>query len=236
MLFLTASSIAAVGLTACLYMTARKIIRPPEWDFLCFWVYGRALALGESPYDVQVLLQLAAPYAPSEEFVNELYCLYPPPSTLQFLPLGWLPIQAAAAAWYLVQWAALMSVVALVWRLLDPKRSWTGFMITVALVCGLHSTISTLRFAQSNFLIVLAGLLATMSSSWATRGMALGAATLVKPLGAILALDLFLKRDWKALDDGPPTSGCLRAISRPPRLAGPDGVSRTKPAGRGNCR
>lgn len=194
-----AAAVALVGVLAVVYVTAKGIVSPPEWDFLCYWVYGQAMALGGSPFDPVLLREVAAPLDVSDEFRRELYCMYPPPSTVQFWPLGWLRPQVAAALWYSIQWLAAGSVAALVWRLLDERRRWTGLLVACALIFSLHSTISTFRFGQTNLLIVLAALAATLSAKPMRRGLWIGLATVVKPIGAILALDLLLKRDWKGL-------------------------------------
>ena len=65
LLGLAASMLAALGLALCMRQVAANFLALRDWDFLCFWTYGRALALGQSPYDIHTLREIAAPLAPS---------------------------------------------------------------------------------------------------------------------------------------------------------------------------
>ena len=60
---LAAGVLAALGGALCVRQVAANFVALRDWDFLCFWTYGRALALGQSPYDIAVLREIAAPRA-----------------------------------------------------------------------------------------------------------------------------------------------------------------------------
>lgn len=196
---LLAAGLGGAGLAMCVLQTLTNVASPRDWDFLCFWTYGQALASGKSPYDIALLQELALPYSPSDEFLQETYCLYPPPCVIQFWPLGHFSISVAATLWYLVQWSALVGVVVLLRRLLDRQHTAVGLLVSAALVLGLHSTISTFHYAQTNLLILLLALSSVFVSGAAYRGLLLGTATIIKPIGAIFALDLVVRRDWRSL-------------------------------------
>lgn len=185
------------GLAINVKATLTNFVSPREWDFFCFWLYGRALAQGDSPYDIDTLRKLAAPLAASEDFLGHMYCLYPPPCLLQFWLLGHLPLQISMGVWYFAQWLALAGVVYLLWRLLDNQRTWLGLTVTLALVLSLDSTRSTLFYAQSTLLILLVLLAYVNTAQTPLSGAWLGLAILVKPIAAIQVLDLALRRQWR---------------------------------------
>lgn len=191
--------LAAVGLAACLGATGSNIVSGREWDFLCFWTYGRALATEQSPYQVAVLRELAEPFAPQEDFKTLSYCLYPPPCVVQFYVLGLMPAGVARVAWFSGQWLAAVGCVALLWRLFDARRSVDGVMATAALFLLFRPTLSTFGFAQTTFLLFACILAYQRSPGPWKRGLWLGLGTVIKPIAAILALDLLLQRRFRSL-------------------------------------
>ena len=168
-----AAGIGGFGLAKCLLQTLSNVASPREWDFLCFWTYGQAVASGNSPYDIALLRELASPFSPSDAFLRETYCLYPPPCVIQFWPLGHFSISVAATLWYLVQWSAVVGVVVLLRRLVDPQRTTVGLLVCTALVFGFQSTISTFHFAQSNLLLLLLSLASVFATGAVGRGLLL---------------------------------------------------------------
>ena len=177
-------TVAIIGATIAALVTIYRIVAPPEWDFLCYWVFGQALVQG-SPYDASLLSKIAEPLDVSGEFRHELFCLYPPTSVIQFLPLGFMDVRVGAAFWYLLQWVAVLGVIRCGWSCLDENRSQRNLWLTIALVFSFRATIDTFSYAQSSFWITwLVLLMARTSVSW-QRGLAVGVATVVKPLGAI---------------------------------------------------
>jgi hypothetical protein len=196
MLGIAASLVAALGLALCVRQVASNFIALRDWDFICFWTYGRAMALGQSPYDVQVLREIAAPLGPSAEFLEINVCLYPPICLPPYWPFGFLPFTASMAVWFGVQIAALVGSVALLRRIWDSGRTWLGLAVMLAVFFSWHSTALTLLYGQTNFLFLLAilGLVMLPSAIW--RGIALGLAIVVKPIAAILLIDVALRRKW----------------------------------------
>jgi len=196
---LSATALGLAGLTACAYRVATNFLSPRDWDFLCFWSYGRALALGQSPYDIAVLREIAAPLNPSAEFQAMNYCNYPPICLPLFWPLGYLSFPVAMAVWYAVQISALVASIVMLRRFWDESKTWLGLAVTAGLVLTWHSTSTTLFYAQSTFLILLAVLLAMHSQSPSWRGIWLGVAMVVKPIAAILLIDVAIRRQWRSL-------------------------------------
>lgn len=199
MLGLGAAALASLGLAICVYRVVNNFISPPDWDFLCFWTYGRALAQGQSPYDVAVLREIAAPHTQSAEFLKLNYCCYPPVCLPLFWGFGYLSFPAALVAWQIVQVSALVGCIELLRRFWDESRNWLGLLVTLAVVLSWHATLSTLFYAQTTFLLLGAILLSMLGQSPARRGIWLGLAILVKPIAAILAIDFVIRRQWRAL-------------------------------------
>ena len=195
----SAAALGLAGLTVCAYRVATNFLSPRDWDFLCFWSYGRALALGQSPYDIAVLREIAAPLNPSAEFQSLNYCNYPPICLPLFWPLGYVSFPVAMATWYAVQISALAASIVLLRRYWDESRTWLGLAVTLGVVLTWHSTSSTLFYAQSTFLILLAILMAIHSQSPTWRGIWLGVAMVVKPIAAILMIDLAIRRQWRSV-------------------------------------
>jgi arabinofuranan 3-O-arabinosyltransferase len=103
------------------------------------------------------------------------------------------------AVWYAVQISALVVSVVLLRRIWDPARTWLGLLVLLAMFLAWHATQLTLLYAQTNFLILLGilGVVLLRSPFW--RGIALGLAIVVKPIAAILVIDLALRRQWRSL-------------------------------------
>lgn len=73
-------------------------------DFLQFWLQPQALWQGASPYDPAWWAAMHAKLGVPPLFPE---AVYPPHDALVFLPLALLPLSAAAAAWLVVQLAAV---------------------------------------------------------------------------------------------------------------------------------
>jgi hypothetical protein len=196
---LAASLLAALGLALCLRAVAANFLTLRDWDFLCFWTYGRALALGESPYDVQTLREIAAPLGPSSEFLRLNVCLYPPIFLPVCWPFGYLPFTASMVVWFAIQISALAASIVVLRSLWDAERTWLGLAVTLAIFFSWHATQLTLLYGQTNFLFLLAILGAVLPKSPVLRGYSLGIAIVVKPIAAILLIDVLLRREWRTL-------------------------------------
>lgn len=199
LLGLAAGGVACLGILLCSRSVVTNFLSPREWDFLCFWTYGRALARGQSPYDIEVLREIAAPQSPTSDFLQVNICLYPPMSLPLFWPFGHLPFQASMAAWYVVQVSALIACVILFRKLWDETKSWLGLLVALAIFFTWHSTQSTLFYGQTNFLVLLAILCMVFAQSPYWWGICLGLAIVVKPIAAILLIDLAIRRQWRSL-------------------------------------
>lgn len=216
-----AGTIALLGFVACLWATATNILAPREYDFLFFWSFGQALNLG-SPYDVELLRRLGESRGASDVYQQEVYCLYPPICLPFFWPLGWLPYQSAITVWYLALWGGLIATVVQLRRLLETQWSWLGWLVAAALVLGLQATYSAMFYAQTDFWLVAAWLAACLTTNSKRQGIWLGLAIVVKPLAAVVALDLLVRNQWRSLAAMavPPVAGLAIFLA----LQGPVGL------------
>jgi hypothetical protein len=103
------------------------------------------------------------------------------------------------ACWFGVQISALAGSLVVLRKLWDPERTGLGLSVTLALFFGWHATQLTLLYAQTNFLFLLAILGFARGASAIGRGAALGAAIVVKPIAAVLLIDVVLRRQWITL-------------------------------------
>ncbi len=90
-----------------LHAAAANLREVREWDFLCFWLWGRAGARGANFYDPAASAWMAEGLELSPEFQRQIVDVgfwYPPPTMLLFAPFGALPVRAALLLWYALQW------------------------------------------------------------------------------------------------------------------------------------
>jgi hypothetical protein len=194
-------ALAVVGLYGLMQLAVvgMNLLEPPEWDFKYFWTFGTAAATGSNPYDRENLLRIAEPLKPAQELHDELYCFYPPPSLLMFLPLGWFEFRTAMALWYAVQLGVLAVDVWLLTRLLTERARFDDLALVAAAVLIFRPVTTTVTLAQTNFLILLMLLLFWGDRERARGGVWLGLAMIVKPWVAVVGLYLLVRKKWSTI-------------------------------------
>lgn len=192
-----AIGLSLMGLLLFTAVILSNLRKPRDWDFLCFRTYGSVMVNGQSPYDQQLLRQSATPYHPSEQFQALNYCLYPPPSTVLFYPLGFGSIRGAMAAWYGLLLTAFVLAIGYFWLTIDPDRSRLGLAVAIATTTTFFGSVYTFYFAQTTPLILLALFAAIRAPS--RSGWWFGLAVVVKPIAAVFSLGLLLQRKWGKL-------------------------------------
>jgi hypothetical protein len=199
--------VASAGLAAILLAAFRNAANPPEWDFLIFWTNGTVAAHGSNYYDPRLASSLATPFHPTQDFLDEALphpFLYPPPSILWFVPLGWFSMHTAAFLWFALQVLCLAAAVFLLAKYVLQDDSITGLMITTVLTALLYGTYLNIRTAQTLFLLLLLMTLLFRDRERARGGIWLALGIFVKPLIAVLFVWFLLRRKW---------SGVLVAVS-----------------------
>jgi len=174
-------------------------------DFHDYWLAGRLLLQGHSPYDIGAITTLAA----SEHLtflVGGGYS-YPLPFALAMIPFGALPFEVAVVAFNALSLAAFGLTVAawLVWTAgwgPDANRR----RLAIALAAGLYPPVyGTVAMGQANLaLFPVLGLGAVLVIDGATRawraagGLLVGVAAVVKLVPGVLVVPLALGRRFGA--------------------------------------
>lgn len=165
-------------------------IKPPEWDFLCYWVYGLTAFTGAPFYSPKLNLAENLPIAPSDTFVGEVLRTpfhFPPPAAFLY---SWLPafsFESAALLWMLAMLGALLLCGWLLTKAF-PNSKHSSLLPTAALL-SLGPSAQTFVYCQTNFLMLLCLTLFILYRRSFFGGAILGiAALVVKPFAALLLL------------------------------------------------
>jgi hypothetical protein len=198
---LTLGVVALSGLR-CVRLMHYNLTVLPEWDFMAFWMTGCVAAQGLDVYEPQNYQSLVDLVHPSREFVAEFVAvgsLYPPPTGLLFLPLGWLELRPAYLAWYAVSTGVLVAGIGLLWRAFLAGDGLLGLSFAAALTLLLPSTLANILWAQTSFLLLLCVALFWREQAGPRGGVWLAAGVLVKPFLSFLLLYLLLQRRWRVI-------------------------------------
>jgi hypothetical protein len=200
---------------------------PPLWDFKCFWMYGRVAATHHNVYataSYQMYHALLNPGGDAEfnTIGADVGMPYPPPMVLLVYPLGLITnLALAMSIWYVAIFSAIAASIGLLWRRFFASDGWAGLLVAAVLVVALAPTRIDVGLAQVGFFALVLLLL-----FWGERipwraGIWLAPLLYLKPLFALLAIYLAVRRQWTALAAFAGASIALLAISIP--LLGPGG-------------
>ncbi len=176
------------------------VLRLGANDFHDYWLAGKLVLQGHSPYDLSALRELAA-----REHVTLVAgggYSYPPPFALALVPLATLPYDAALLTFNMLSLAAFGLTVAawIVWahgRSADLGRR----RLALALAAGVYPPVyGTVVNGQANLVVLpllAVGIILALDGSPATRrvgGVLIGLAAIVKLVPAVLIVPLALGR------------------------------------------
>jgi hypothetical protein len=205
-------SIVAAG-----FIVARIIVHtilvPPGWDYQALWLYGHVAVSGMNPYLPGPYHALAGPGPFVQDFgaeVLDVGAVYPPPTLLLFATIGWMPMRVAIVPWMIVQVAAAVGCVYLLWKTFFPGK----LALVVALTLLLPATLETFFHGQINFLAVLCVLCAWRARDRAVSGVYLVGAAIVKLMYGALWLYPLLRGRWRGLTAvvGATVVACLASL------------------------
>jgi hypothetical protein len=191
-----------VGSRSALHLfreVVRQIREPKEWDFLCFWVWGRMGALGLDFYDPVVGKLFMA--GRSNSFVKEVLSVgfwYPPQSMLFFASFGGFDVRTASIAWFVTTCLCSLLSSYLAWKLIGG-RDWLSLLAIATWLATCTGTVVTIQNAQLHFFLlplVLATLLdrnKPRAGVWAALGL------IFKPIAIALVLILCVSKNYRAL-------------------------------------
>jgi alpha-1,2-mannosyltransferase len=175
-------------------------------DFTDYWLAGRLVAQGRSPYDTGALTALAA--AEGRSFMVGGGYSYPLPFAVAMVPLSMLPFTPAAVAFGALGVVLFGLAVALWirWAHGGPEVPPRG-RAALALAAGAYLPIAgSVIVGQANLVVLAAlalGTMAALTGSTVGRrlggGIAIGLAAIVKLVPAVLVVPLALGRRTAAV-------------------------------------
>lgn len=182
------------------------VLRLPSNDFHDYWLAGRLVAQGRSPYDLAALEALAR--AEHLGFLTGGGYSYPLPFAVAMAPLAALPFPLALAVFVAVSIVVFGLTVA-AW--IGWAHGWTPELrrrrVALALAAGIYPPVyGTIAMGQANLLVLMLiaiGAVLTVSDgrvlSRLAGGALLGLAAVVKLVPAVLAVPLWLGRRFGAV-------------------------------------
>ena len=195
-------SIVCIEVSCILILILQAVRRPPDFDFVIFWINGQMAAHGMNFYDSYLANALAQPFHPSETFQVESLnrpFLYPPPTIWLFMPLGWFSLRNAALVWYTLQIFCLFASVVLLSRIFFQDKTLQGYLVTGILLMSMYGTYSNIKTAQTLFLVLLFMALFFRDQNGFRGGVWLGTCILLKPFAAMLLIYCAFRKKWRAL-------------------------------------
>lgn len=189
-----------ITLFLCLLIPLEKVVQnilfPKEWDFLCFYLIGKAVHAGLNVYDpstyFELLNSLEIPINVTQDFYDEFVkagTRYPPQSLFIFYPLGFFPFFEANLVWNIILLGSLILAVYLLYKWMPSK--WTPlFCLLIVLPASTH----TLSNSQLNFFVLSFLLLFILTLKTVWSGPNLFLASLFKPYVLLISIYFFLKK------------------------------------------
>lgn len=192
-------AVFAIGIGTVIY---QNLTDPAEWDFLVFWLDGYVGTQGANFYDPLSYQSVSLPFSHSSSFAAEILEVgfrYPPLSMLILMPLGYFDITTSMAFWYAAQGLIMAISIVVLWKLFLASEGFAGLAMATALVFVVAGTISTFKFAQTNFLALLLLLMFWKDRERTRGGVWLILAAYVKPFLLALLLYPILRKNVRAL-------------------------------------
>jgi hypothetical protein len=219
-------------------------------DFNVMYAAGRTWRQGGNPYDQKQLAPHLAeasggrdPARAAEPIEAEFDApfSYPPQSAALFVPLAFLSVPAAKAAWLVLN--VLSAVAVAVMTVLEIRRrtaapspadgrrggEWDvlGAGVLTAYILGSPLTTNVLWLGQTSLVVfaaTMAGWVFSRNGRWLLAGVCMGLATVKPQICLLVFVWLLLERQWKVLLTSAVTAAALGLY--PMLLQGPVGVAR----------
>lgn len=193
-----------------------NLANPRDYDFGVFHLDGRVAAAGLNFYDPASFQRIAEGATYDPLFVREILDVgfwYPPPTMLLFLPLAWMAVKPALFVWYLFHGGSLILAGFIVWRVFREEASGGDAPLIAALLLLNWGFLSTLIYAQTNFLVLLFAALFWRDFDRPRAGIWFALGCCVKPIFGVLVLLILLRRKWSAFAAGTATGAAVSLIS-----------------------
>jgi hypothetical protein len=193
----------AVGASNLGMTILKRIHSPPEWDFMCFWTWGRMAATGLDFYDP--LIGPGFGVGRSADFWNEILNVgfwYPPQTMLMLAPLGYFTPRTALALWYAFNFACTLAAAHVLWQQFAKEKGVLGLFAISALVLCFPGTQSTFGYAQTHAVGLLLSALVWQDCQRARAGLWAALSLIVKPYLVVWFAFLVVIRNWRAVGVG----------------------------------
>jgi len=192
-----------------LYLSYQSI---PIWDFMCFYLFGKAGVSGANFYDPHVFSnifnQLNSYVHINQGFIKEIVNVgfwYPAPSMFLFLPLGILPLQTGHIIWQSVLILFLVLDIVFLLKMYhvstpnEEKIRRIPWIFLLSLILLFPSLVGSIQIAQTVPIFVFLMLLAIKNKDNWKCGVLLALMVIIKPLAVLFALYLFIGKNWKGV-------------------------------------
>jgi hypothetical protein len=181
-------------------------LHPKEWDFTCFYMFGKVARFHLNFYNpddyYKIVHLIHLPFNPSEEFKIELMnvgCLYPPPTVLMFLPLGYMSYYQALYFTYFLILLATLGCIYLLKEIFFKTFHREGWMLSVIIILIFPPLLSTIRYTQTLIFLLFLLLLVYHNRNKPWSGIFLAISIFVKPFTLIIILYFLLLKQWKTI-------------------------------------
>jgi len=180
-----------------------RITHPQVWDFTCFYLWGKVAAGGHNFYQPEHLQAVyhsinlpAISYDGFEEEIVNVGFFYPPPTILYFMPLGYLSYDAAIISWTVFILLFAAGSIYLLYDLFLKEYKWKGFLLVATLFFVFLPSLSTVKFSQTNFILLFYLLLMLKYQDKKLAGILLALAFFTKPFMLIFIVFFLLRKQW----------------------------------------
>lgn len=174
---------------------------PRDWDFTCFFLYGNVAVSGMDFYNpkdfYEILKTVQIPITLNDGFVREVLevgCPYPPPTVLLFSILGFFTYNDALLVWTVLNILFLIGSIFLIRDIFFNTKGYSGIMISTILVLSFMSTLITIFYSQTLFILLFFLLLFYKFRDKPIAGVFLSVAIFIKPFAAILFLYFIVRK------------------------------------------
>ena len=195
--------IAGLSFFLSFLIIRNDILNPHEWDFLCFYMYGKVAVKGLDFYInanyLSVLKSVNLPFTPFHDFGSTLNFQYFPPNIFYFVPLGFFDFNTANYIWLIINLTFLTVDVYLVYKMFFKNKNLFFFLGLLSLFLILPGTRSALNYEHNTFIFLFFLLLAWKDRDLPVSGVWLSIGMFTKPILALFFIYPILRRNWKAI-------------------------------------
>jgi len=195
-----------IGAILFFSFTLLSNLYPKEWDFTCFYIFGKVSRYGLDFYNpadyVKVLNYIKIPFELSNDFkieVIDVGCLYPPQTLLLFLPLGYMSYMQAMYFFYGLILISVIGCLIIIKSEFFKDSKFNGWMIATIILLLTKPLLSTIVYTQTLIFLLLFVLLIYKYKDNKYSGIFLAFAIIIKPFAIVLLVYFLFKKQWQSI-------------------------------------